>query len=68
MEYYFGDYNFPKDKWMLNKVTELEDGTYIKSFRSSSNTMSNDDAKLLIASRLVRHGNNDDFQETEELN
>jgi len=28
VEYYFGDYNFPKDKWMLNKVTELEDGWF----------------------------------------
>ena len=28
VEYYFGDYNFPKDKWMLEKVMELEDGWF----------------------------------------
>lgn len=28
VEYYFGDYNFPRDKWMLNKVMELEDGWF----------------------------------------
>ena len=27
VEYYFGDYNLPKDKWMLEKLSEIKDGT-----------------------------------------
>ena len=29
VEYYFGDYNLPKDKWMLEKLSEIKDGTQI---------------------------------------
>ena len=26
IEHYFGDYNLPKDKWMLEKMEECDDG------------------------------------------
>ena len=26
VEHYFGDYNLPKDKWMLEKMEECDDG------------------------------------------
>ena len=26
VEHYFGDYNLPKDKWMLEKIEECDDG------------------------------------------
>ena len=35
IEYYFGDYNLPKDKWMLEKLEDLEGGTVREIFKNT---------------------------------
>ena len=71
VEYCFGDYNLPKDKWMLEKLSEIKDGMYAANYHTPFHELILVDKinlTIILLIRLVRHGDDDVFSKTEELN